>query len=197
VAQLKRTTVAINESTARRLSELSRRNKMVVSALATEALEVTCDAMDMGFTPGDLRDLIVILKLASFIDPALLPMDVVEKLIVIASRDAGTLNSLIEDFRQLGARIASTIISYYGTPSNVEELLKTLTVISKISAFKEVKTTRRDATLEISIIGSWKTEETSKLIEAFVKGAFETLGYNIKETYVGVGSLKVMVAPRG
>ncbi len=194
---MKRTTVAINESTARRLSELSRRNKMVVSALATEALEVTCDAMDMGFTPGDLRDLIVILKLASFIDPALLPMDVVEKLIVIASRDAGTLDSLIEDFRQLGARIASTIISYYGTPSNVEELLKTLTVISKISAFKEVKTTRRDAILEISIIGSWKTEETSKLIEAFVKGAFETLGYDVKETYVGVGSFKVMVAPRG
>ncbi len=150
----------------------------------------------MGFTPRDLRDLIVILKLASFIDPVLLPIDVVEKLITIASRDAGILNSLIEDFKQLGARIASATISYYGAPAHIEEILKTLTVISKLSAFKEVKTTRRDEALEISIIGSWKTEVTSKLIEAFVKGAFETLGYEVKETYVGVGSLKVLITPR-
>ena len=194
---MKRTTIAISESTARRLSELSRKRKVVMSALATEALEVACDAIDMGLTPRDLRDLIVILKLASFIDPVLLPMDVVEKLVAIASSDAETLDSLIRDFKQLGARTASATISYYGAPADVEEILKTLTVISKLSAFKEVKTARRDEALEISIIGSWKTEVTSKLIKAFMMGAFEILGYDIKEAYVGVGSLKVLVTPKG
>jgi hypothetical protein len=194
---LKRTTVAISEATARRLSELSRRHKIVISALATEALEVACDAMDMGFTPRDLRDLIVILKLASFIDPVLLPIDVVEKLVLMASRDSGVFDTLLRDFNQLGARVASVAISYYGAPANIEELLKTLTIASKLSAFKEVRAVRRGEELEVSIIGSWKTFETSRLIEAFVRGAFETLGYTVKEAYVGVGSLKVTVAPKG
>jgi len=194
---LKRTTVAISEATARRLSELSRRHKIVISALATEALEVACDAMDMGFTPRDLRDLIVILKLASFIDPVLLPIDVVEKLVLMASRDSGVFDTLLRDFNQLGARVASAAISYYGAPANVEELLKTLAIASKLSAFKEVRAVRRGEELEVSIIGSWKTFETSRLIEAFVRGAFETLGYTVKEAYVGVGSLKVTVAPKG
>ncbi len=194
---MKRTTVAVSEATARRLSELSRRHKIVISALATEALEVACDAMDMGFTPRDLRDLIVILKLASFIDPVLLPIDVVEKLVLMASRDSGVFDTLLRDFNQLGARVASAVISYYGAPANIEELLKTLTISSKLSAFKEVRTVRRGEELEVSIIGSWKTFETSRLIEAFVRGAFETLGYTVKEAYVGVGSLKVTVAPKG
>jgi hypothetical protein len=197
VSCLKRTTVAISETTARRLSELSRRHKIVISALATEALEVACDAMDMGFTPRDLRDLIVILKLASFIDPVLLPIDVVEKLVLMASRDSGVFDTLLRDFNQLGARVASAAISYYGAPANIEELLKTLTIASKLSAFKEVRAVRRGEELEVSIIGSWKTFETSRLIEAFVRGAFETLGYTVKEAYVGVGSLKVTVAPKG
>jgi hypothetical protein len=197
VSCLKRTTVAISEVTARRLSELSRKHKIVISALATEALEVACDAIDMGFTPRDLRDLIVILKLASFIDPVLLPIDVVEKLVSMTSRDLGVFDTLLRDFNQLGARVASAVISYYGAPANVEELLKTLTVVSKLSAFKEVKAVRRGEELEVSIIGSWKTLETSRLIEAFVRGAFETLGFTIKETYVGVGSLRVTVAPKG
>jgi hypothetical protein len=197
VSYLKRTTVAISEATARRLSELSRRHKIVISALATEALEVACDAMDMGFTPRDLRDLIVILKLASFIDPVLLPIDVVEKLVSMTSRDLGVFDTLLRDFNQLGARVASAVISYYGAPANVEELLKTLTVASKLSAFKEVKAVRRGEELEVSIIGSWKTLETSRLIEAFVRGAFETLGFTIKETYAGVGSLRVTVVPKG
>ena len=189
--------MAISEVTARRLSELSRKHKIVISALATEALEVACDAIDMGFTPRDLRDLIVILKLASFIDPVLLPIDVVEKLVSMTSRDLGVFDTLLRDFNQLGARVASAVISYYGAPANVEELLKTLTVVSKLSAFKEVKAVRRGEELEVSIIGSWKTLETSRLIEAFVRGAFETLGFTIKETYVGVGSLRVTVAPKG
>jgi hypothetical protein len=197
VSCLKRTTVAISEATARRLSELSRKHKIVISALATEALEVACDAMDMGFTPRDLRDLIVILKLASFIDPVLLPIDVVEKLVLMASRDSGVFDTLLRDFNQLGARVASAAISYYGAPANIEELLKTLTIASKLSAFKEVRAVRRGEELEVSIIGSWKTFETSRLIEAFVRGAFETLGYTVKEAYVGVGSLKVTVTPKG
>ncbi len=194
---MKRTTVAISEATARRLSELSRRHKIVISALATEALEVACDAMDMGFTPRDQRDLIVILKLASFIDPVLLPIDVVEKLVLMASRDQGVFDTLLRDFNQLGARVASAVISYYGAPANIEELLKTLAIASKLSAFKEVRSVRRGEELDVSIIGSWKTFETSRLIEAFVRGAFETLGYTVKEAYVGVGSLKVTVAPKG
>lgn len=189
--------MAISEATARRLSELSRKHKIVISALATEALEVACDAMDMGFTPRDLRDLIVILKLASFIDPVLLPIDVVEKLVLMASRDSGVFDTLLRDFNQLGARVASAAISYYGAPANIEELLKTLTIASKLSAFKEVRAVRRGEELEVSIIGSWKTFETSRLIEAFVRGAFETLGYTVKEAYVGVGSLKVTVTPKG
>lgn len=191
---MRRTTVAISESTAKRLSEISRKYRVVISALANEALNAACDAMELGLTPRDLRDLIVILKLASFTDPVLLPIEVVEKLVVIASRDAVLFNDLMQDFRSIGARVASIIVSYYGVPSKVEELLTMISVASKVSAFKEVKTTRRDdGLLEISIIGSWKTLETSRLIEAFIEGAFETLGHRVVDTYVGVGSLRVVV----
>jgi len=185
--------VAINENTARKLSEISRKHKIIISALATEALDVACDAMDMGFTPRDLRDLIIILKLASFIDPVLLPIDIIEKLILIAAKDMKTLDTLVEDFKQLGARVASVTLSYYGTPSSVEGLLKTLSPVSKLSAFKEIKAIKKDKALEISIIGSWKTRETSNLIGAFIRGVFETLGYKVKETHIGVGSLKVII----
>lgn len=190
VYPLRRTTVAISENTARRLSEISRRHRLVISALATEALEVACDAMDMGFRPRDLRDLIVILKLASFIDPVLLPMDVIEKLVNVASRDEVVFRGLIEEFESLGSRVASIAVSYYGAPSDVEKLLEMISVVSKVSAFKEVKTVRKNGLLEVSVIGSWRSREISVLIEAFIRGVFRTLGFKIRDVYIGVGSLR-------
>jgi len=125
-------------------------------------------------------------------------MEVVERLVSIASRDEGLFKTLLEDFKSLGARVASIVSSYYIAPSALEELLAMASIASKVSAFKEVKASRRgESLIDISIIGSWKTLEVSKLVEAFIRGAFETLGYNVKDVYVGVGSLKVTVeAPK-
>lgn len=192
-----RTTVAVEESVARRISALARRFNLVISSFSTEALGVAGDLLEMGLLPRDLKKLTVALKIASFLDPVVLPMDLFESLVKKASACGDQcVEELTKEMEEWGRRVASVVKSYY--EDNLESLLDAVSKASKIFALREIAVEKiSHEAMEVKIVGVGKSELTTRLTYMFIKNFFQTLGYNVKPDGLGVGIIRILLEKGG
>ncbi len=185
-----RTTVAVDESIARRISALAKRFNLVVSSFSSEALSVAGDLLEMGMMPGDLKKLMVSMKIASFIDPIILPMDLFESLITKAAMcGEPCLGELNEEMTLWGKRVGSIVKGYY--EGDIESLVEAVSKASKVFALREVSVERMSPNaMEIKLVGVGKSELTTRLTYTFIKSLFEELGYKVSLDSIGVGIIK-------
>ncbi len=186
-----RTTVAVDDTTAKRISMLAKKFNLIISSFSSEALSVAGDLLEMGMMPRDLRKLVVAMKIASFIDPIILPMDLFESMIKKASLcGEPCLEELNEEMILWGKRVGSIVKGYY--EGDIESLVEAVSKASKVFALKEISVERMAPnTMEIKLVGVGKSELTTRLTYMFVKSFFEELGYKVSLDSMGIGAIKI------
>ena len=188
-----RTTVAVDDTIAKRISTLARKFNLVLSSFSSEALSVAGDLLEMGLMPRDLKKLTTIMKIASFTDPMVLPMDLFESLVKKASMcGEQCVKELEGEMEYWGKRVASIIKGYY--EEDIESLVDAVSKASKVFALREISVEKfTQNSMEIKIVGVGKSELTTKLTYTFVKSLFEGLGYRVSLDSMGVGIIKISV----
>jgi len=188
-----RTTVAVDDTIAKRISALARRFNLVLSSFSSEALSVAGDLLEMGLMPRDLKKLTTVMKIASFIDPIVLPMELFESLVRKASMCGDQcIKELDSEMEGWGKRVASIIKGYY--EDNIESLIDAVSKASKVFALREISVEKYSQnSMEIKLVGVGKSELTTRLTYTFVKGLFEGLGYRVSLESLGVGIIKISV----
>ncbi len=188
-----RTTVAVDDSIAKRISTLAKRFNLVISSFSSEALSVAGDLLEMGMMPRDLKKLMVAMKIASFVDPVILPMDLFESLVTKACMcGEPCIEKLDEEVALWGKRVGSIIKGYY--EGDIESLIETVSKASKVFALKEVSVDKiAPNTMKIKLVGAGRSEITTRITYTFIKNLFEELGYNVSLNSMGVGVIKFTV----
>lgn len=188
-----RTTVAVDETIAKKISTLAKKFNLVLSSFSSEALSVAGDLLEMGLMPRDLRKLATLMKIASFIDPIVLPMELFENLIRKASMCGDRcIKELEDDMSYWGKRVASIIKGYY--EEDIESLIDAVSKASKIFALRDISVEKLSQdTIEIKLVGVGKSEITTRLTYIFIKSLFEELGYRVSLDNIGVGVIKTTI----
>jgi hypothetical protein len=188
-----RTTVAVDDTIAKRISALARRFNLVLSSFSSEALSVAGDLLEMGLMPRDLKKLTTVMKIASFIDPIVLPMELFESLVKKASMcGEQCIKELDGEMESWGKRVASIIKGYY--EDDIESLIDAVSKASKVFALREISVERfTQNSMEIKLVGVGKSELTTRLTYTFIKGLFEGLGYKVSLESMGIGIIKISV----
>jgi hypothetical protein len=188
-----RTTVAVDDTIAKRISALARKFNLVLSSFSSEALSVAGDLLEMGLMPRDLKKLTTVMKMASFIDPIVLPMELFESLVKKASIcGEQCIKELDGEMESWGKRVASIIKGYY--EDDIESLIDAVSKASKVFALREISVERfTQNSMEIKLVGVGKSELTTRLTYTFIKGLFEGLGYKVSLESIGIGIIKISV----
>ncbi|MDT7888571.1 MAG: hypothetical protein RQ885_06300 [Desulfurococcales archaeon] len=188
-----RTTVAVDDTIAKRISALARKFNLVLSSFSSEALSVAGDLLEMGLMPRDLKKLTTVMKIASFIDPIVLPMELFESLVKKASMcGEQCIKELDGEMESWGKRVASIIKGYY--EDDIESLIDAVSKASKVFALREISVERfTQNSMEIKLVGVGKSELTTRLTYTFIKGLFEGLGYKVSLESMGIGIIKISV----
>jgi hypothetical protein len=154
---------------------------------------VAGDLLEMGLMPRDLKKLTTVMKIASFIDPIVLPMELFESLVKKASMcGEQCIKELDGEMESWGKRVASIIKGYY--EDDIESLIDAVSKASKVFALREISVERfTQNSMEIKLVGVGKSELTTRLTYTFIKGLFEGLGYKVSLESMGIGIIKISV----
>jgi hypothetical protein len=133
------------------------------------------------------------MKIASFIDPIVLPMELFESLVKKASMcGEQCIKELDGEMESWGKRVASIIKGYY--EDDIESLIDAVSKASKVFALREISVERfTQNSMEIKLVGVGKSELTTRLTYTFIKGLFEGLGYKVSLESMGIGIIKISV----
>ncbi len=182
-----RTTIAVNDEVAAKLSEESKKRNITEYSLANQLLETELRLLNSSMDAEDVESSAILSQFVKSMDGLPLPVEIIGELTeYIYKKDKKWLEDV---WYNLGKKLGAYVRTYV---FDVKELESQAKHIIKFVPIKLVKVdTENEKSLKISLIGAWSFTSLSFCIAQVLKGIVETYGYKLKNLEYGKGFVTV------